>query len=77
MDCFKPLDLVFDSWKKIMPTIVTGAFDKESAEKALGDDFKDFKVASGLGRAFASTPDLVACLKQGIKPSPFNGDLAY
>ena len=77
MDRVKPLDFVFDSWKKSVPIIVTGAFDKESAEKALRVDFKDFKVAIGFGRAFASTPDLVACLKQSIKPNPFNGDLAY
>lgn len=77
VDSVKPLDFVFESWRKSVPVIVTGVFDKQSAEKAIGVDFKNFKVAIGFGQAFASTPDLVACLKQGIKSNLFNGDLAY
>jgi len=77
VDREKPLDFVFESWTKSIPVIVTGGFNKQSAEKAIDADFRDFKLAVGFGRPFASTPDLVACLKKGIKPNRFNGDLAY
>ena len=77
VDRVESLDFVFENWTKDTPVIVTGAFDKQSAEKAIVTDFKEFNVAIGFGRPFASTPDLVACLKRGIKPNPFNGDLAY
>lgn len=77
VDRVKPLDFVFDSWKKSVPIIITGAFDKQSAEKAIAVEYKDFQVAIGFGRSFASTPDLVACFKRGIEPNAFNVDLAY
>ncbi|KAL2829318.1 hypothetical protein BJY01DRAFT_261301 [Aspergillus pseudoustus] len=76
VDREKPLDFVFDAWGRDKPVIITGGFDGESASKAL-EERKDFKVAIGFGRSFASTPDLVACIKKGIAPNPFNGDLAY
>ncbi|KAJ0413335.1 hypothetical protein BJY00DRAFT_296995 [Aspergillus carlsbadensis] len=76
VDRDKPLDFVFDSWRRDKPVIITGGFDAESAERAV-EKHKDFKVAIGFGRSFASTPDLVACIKAGISPNPFKGDLAY
>ncbi|OHW91227.1 NADH:flavin oxidoreductase NADH oxidase family protein [Colletotrichum incanum] len=77
VDRQKPLDFVFSSWRKDTPIIITGAFDGNSAKHAVEVEHKDFKVAIGFGRSFASTPDLVACIKKGIAPNPFKVDLAY
>ncbi|RAK89948.1 FMN-linked oxidoreductase [Aspergillus costaricaensis CBS 115574] len=76
VDRVKPLDFVFDSWRIDIPVIITGGYDGESAKRAV-EEYKDFKLAVGFGRSFASTPDLVACIRKGIAPNPFNGDLAY
>ncbi|CAG8214222.1 unnamed protein product [Penicillium olsonii] len=76
VDRTKPLDFVFDSWRRDKPVIITGGFDAESAKRAV-EEHNGFNVAIGFGRSFASTPDLVACIKKGIAPNPFNGDLAY
>ncbi|GAQ39646.1 hypothetical protein AtubIFM55763_004213 [Aspergillus tubingensis] len=76
VDRVKPLDFVFDSWRTDIPVIITGGYDGDSAKRAV-EEYKDFKLAVGFGRSFASTPDLVACIKMGIAPNPFNGDLAY
>ncbi|GAB1744196.1 hypothetical protein NU219Hw_g1352t1 [Hortaea werneckii] len=73
----KPLDFIFDSWTKNIPVIITGGFDGESAEEAVGTASKGFQVAVGFGRSFASTPDLVTCIKKGIAPNVFKGELAY
>ncbi|KAI7233447.1 FMN-linked oxidoreductase [Hortaea werneckii] len=73
----KPLDFIFDSWTKNIPVIITGGFDGESAEEAVGTASKGFQVAVGFGRSFASTSDLVTCIKKGIAPNVFTGELAY
>lgn len=73
----KPLDFIFDSWTKNIPVIITGGFDGESAEEAVGTASKGFQIAVGFGRSFASTPDLVTCIKKGIAPNVFKGELAY
>lgn len=49
-----PADFVFENWTKDIPVIVTGVFDKQSAEQAIVADFKAFNVAIGFGRPFAS-----------------------
>jgi NADPH2 dehydrogenase len=76
VDRDEPLDFVFDNWGPEAPVIITGGFDGESAKRAV-NTYSEYKLAVGFGRAFASTPDLVECVKRGIKPSPFRGDLAY
>ncbi|KAL3495983.1 hypothetical protein BJX62DRAFT_222301 [Aspergillus germanicus] len=76
VDRDKPLDFVFASWRRDKPVIITGGFNRESAERAV-EEHKGFKIAIGFGRSFASTPDLVACIKAEISPNPFKGDLAY
>lgn len=77
VDREEPLDFVFDSWTKDTPVIITGGFDAESARAAIEEEYKDFKLAVGFGRSFASTPDLVECFKKGIGPNAFDGALAY
>ncbi|KAL3449773.1 hypothetical protein BJX65DRAFT_305786 [Aspergillus insuetus] len=76
VDRDKPLDFVFASWRRDKPVIITGGFNRESAERTV-EEHKDFKIAIGFGRSFASTLDLVACIKVGISPNSFKGDLAY
>ncbi|TDZ25191.1 Chanoclavine-I aldehyde reductase fgaOx3 [Colletotrichum orbiculare MAFF 240422] len=77
VDRRQPLDFVFRSWRKDTPVIVTGGFDGDSARRAVDAEYGGFKVVVGFGRSFAATPDLVACIKKGIAPNPFRGDLAY
>lgn len=77
VDRVRPLDFVLENWPKERPLIVTGGYDAESAQNAINVEYEGYNVAIGFGRHFASTPDLVACIKKGIRPNPFKGDLAY
>jgi NADPH2 dehydrogenase len=77
VDREKSLDFVFDNWSKEIPIIVTGGFNGGSAQEAVDKIYREFSCAIGFGRFFASTPDLVACIRKGVKPNPFKGELAY
>lgn len=76
VDRDEPLDFVFEEWDHNVPVIITGGFDGESARRAI-ETYPEYNLAVGFGRAFASTPDLVECVKKGVTPNPFRGDLAY
>jgi NADPH2 dehydrogenase len=77
VDRNRSLDFVFDNWTKDIPIIVTGGFNGRTAQQAVDEEIPHPACAIGFGRFFASTPDLVATIREGMTPNPFKGDLAY
>jgi NADPH2 dehydrogenase len=59
-DCGGDNDVSFavHAWGKEAPVMVGGGFNDESAQKAVNETYKDYKVAIIFGRHWTSNPDL-------------------
>jgi NADPH2 dehydrogenase len=77
IDRDESLDFVFSSWPSHLPMILTGGYNASTAKNVIEREYPNRKIAVGFGRAFASTPDLVSCIRQDLPPNTFRGEFAY
>ncbi|KAF9770822.1 hypothetical protein IL306_011569 [Fusarium sp. DS 682] len=59
-DCGGDKDVSFavHAWGKQAPVMISGGFSPESAQKAVDETYKDYKLAIVFGRHWRSNPDL-------------------
>ncbi|KAF4457693.1 nadh:flavin oxidoreductase nadh oxidase [Fusarium albosuccineum] len=79
VDCEKKegLEFAFDIWKNQSPILVAGGFNRDSAIKAVDEEYKGTDTLTVFGRYFVSTPDLVFRLRHGLKPNPYDRSTFY
>jgi len=66
-----------DIWAGTSPILIAGGFKRDSARRAVNEEYKDKDIAIVFGRYFISTPDLVYRLQNGIEFTPYDRDTFY
>ncbi|EWG44746.1 hypothetical protein FVEG_05741 [Fusarium verticillioides 7600] len=67
-DCGGDNDVSFavHAWGKEAPVVISGGFNGESAQQAVDEKYKDYKLAIVFGRHWTSNPDLPFRIKANV-----------
>ena len=71
------IDLLVNVWGRTSPILLAGGFDAGSAQRAVDEEFGDFKVVVVFGRHFISNPDLVWRIRNDVELSKYDRGLFY
>ncbi len=71
------IDYLVDVWDNVSPVFVAGGFLRDTAIKAVDEDYKNNDVVIVFGRYFISNPDLVYRLRESLELTPWDATKFY
>jgi len=77
VDSIGNIDFLINIWDNQSPVLIAGGFSRETAYKAVDEEYPDKNIAVVFGRFFISNPDLVFKIKEGIEFTPYDREKFY
>lgn len=71
------IDFLIDLWNNQSPILLAGGFKRDSAYRAVDEEYTDKNIIIVFGRYFITNPDLVFRVKEGIEFTPYDRENFY